>query len=140
MKYLLWALVALLAYSFVAPLVNLAASSIPSNVVALVSNGVLAIVVLTLVLLTEDAVVPHLTAPESIYMYAAGLFLSVGILGYYRALSLGPVSVVVPIFGLFIVTSSLLGVVFLEESLTARKLVGIVFAVVAIVLTSGGQG
>lgn len=140
MRYLLWTLIALAAYSFVAPLVNLAARSIPSNVVALVSNGVLAVVVLVFVLLTEDAVLPHLTAPESIYMYAAGVCLSVGILGYYRALSLGPVSVVVPIFGLFVVTSSLLGVVWLEESLTARKLAGIGFAVVAIVLTAGARG
>jgi transporter family protein len=46
------------------------------------------------------------------------------------------VSVVVPIFGLFLVASSVVGIVFLDETLTARKALGIVLAVVAVFLTS----
>jgi transporter family protein len=69
-------------------------------------------------------------------MYAAGVFLAVGILAYYRALALGPVSVVVPVFGLFLVTSSLVGVVALDEPLTARKGVGVLLALVAVYLVT----
>jgi transporter family protein len=46
------------------------------------------------------------------------------------------VSIVVPIFGLFLVTSSLVGVVALDESLTTRKAAGIGFAMLAVYLTS----
>ena len=60
-----------------------------------------------------------------------------GIITYYRALSLGAVSVVVPIFGLFIVVSSVVGFVFLDEPLTLRKVAGIVLAGVAVYLVAG---
>lgn len=45
-------------------------------------------------------------------------------------------SVVVPIFGLFLVASSVIGIVFLNESLTVRKGLGIVLALVAVFLTT----
>jgi len=70
-------------------------------------------------------------------MYAAGACLAVGILAYYRALSLGPVSVVAPVFGLFLVVSSLVGIAVLNESLTLRKVLGIALAAVAVWLTAG---
>jgi transporter family protein len=69
-------------------------------------------------------------------MYAAGICLSIGIIAYYRALSAGPVSVVVPVFGLFLVTSSVIGIVFLDEALTLRKVTGVVLALVAVFLTT----
>ncbi|WP_411714227.1 hypothetical protein [Natronomonas sp.] len=49
-------------------------------------------------------------------------------ISYYRALAGAPVSVVVPIFGLFLVASSVVGVVFLDEALTVWKATGIVLA------------
>jgi transporter family protein len=69
-------------------------------------------------------------------MYAAGAFLAVGIIAYYRALALGPVSIVVPVFGLFLVTSSVLGIVALDEPLTARKALGVLLAGVAVYLVT----
>jgi len=81
-------------------------------------------------------VTPHLDSPKLWYTLAAGLFLGVGILAYYRALSLGPVSVVTPVFGMFLVTSSIIGIAVLGESLTTRKLLGIALAVVAVYLVT----
>lgn len=69
-------------------------------------------------------------------MYAAGGMLAVSIIAYYRALELGPVSVVVPIFGMFIVLSSIVGIVALDEAVNARKIVGILLAGVAVWLVS----
>jgi transporter family protein len=135
-NYLLWALLALLAYSLVAPLVKIATADIPSTVVLLISNGMLVLVATGVVVATDTPVVQYLTHDRSIYAYAAGIALAVGILAYYRALAVGPVSVVVPIYGLFIVTSSVLGIVALGESLTVRKVVGIGLAVVAVYLTA----
>jgi transporter family protein len=66
----------------------------------------------------------------------SGVLLTVGLLTYYRALALGPVSVVVPIYGLFIVVSAFAGAIVFDEPLTRRKLAGIGFSVLAIALIS----
>lgn len=134
--YLGYALVALAAYTLVAPLTKVAMTDVTSDVVALVTNGVLVLAALALVLASDDPVLPALTGDRAPYLYAAGICLAVGILAYYRALSLGPVSVVVPVFGMFIVTSSVVGVVFLDEAFTARKAAGLLLAVAAVYLTA----
>ncbi len=69
-------------------------------------------------------------------MYGAGIALTVGIIAYYYALEAGPVSVVVPVFGTFLVLSSLIGIVALDEEFTIRKAAGIVLAGAAIWLVS----
>jgi transporter family protein len=136
MQYLWYAFLALAAYTLVAPLTKIATQEILADTVAFVTNGILAIAALALVVATDRPILSALTHEHAPYMYAAGACLAVGIIAYYRALSTGPVSVVVPIFGLFLVASSVVGIVFLDEALTARKAVGIVLAVVAVFLTS----
>lgn len=136
MNYLLWALLALLAYTFVAPLMSIATTDVPSDVAVIVSNTMLVIAAGAIIAFTREPVAEYLTHPDAPYMYAAGICLAVGILAYYRALSMGPVSVVVPIFGMFIVTSSLVGFVALDEPITLRKVTGIGFAIVAVYLTA----
>ena len=54
----------------------------------------------------------------------------------FHALSLGVANVVVPIYGMFIVGGSLLGVLFLGESMTWNKIVGLAAAVIGVVLIS----
>jgi transporter family protein len=136
MQYLWYALVALAAYTLVAPLVSLAMRDLPADVVVFVTNGILVLGALALILATDRPFFSALTHEDAPYMYAAGICLAVGIVAYYRALSTGPVSVVVPIFGLFLVGSSVVGIAFLDEALTARKAVGIALAVVAVFLTT----
>jgi transporter family protein len=58
----------------------------------------------------------------------------VAVVSLFRALSLGPASIVVPIYGMFIVGGAMLGILFLHESLSARKLVGIGLAIISIFL------
>jgi transporter family protein len=139
MGYLRWSLLALAGYTLVAPLVRVASREVPSAVVALVTNAMLVAAAAVLVVREDAGVIEHLTGPSAPYIYAAGGCLAVGILAYYRALSLGPVSVVVPVFGLFVVTSSLAGAVFLDEPVTARKALGVAFAAVAVWLTAGAR-
>ena len=136
MQYLWYALLALVAYSLVAPLTKLATRDLPADTVALVTNGMLALTALALVASTEKPLASALTHEHAPYMYAAGVCLAVGILAYYRALAAGPVSVVVPIFGLFLVASSVIGILFLDEALTLRKGAGVLLAVVAVFLTT----
>ena len=54
----------------------------------------------------------------------------------FHALSLGVANVVVPIYGMFIVGGSLLGVLFLGASMTWNKIVGLAAAVIGVVLIS----
>ena len=136
MRYILWAVVALLGYTAVPPLVKLATADIPNEVVLIISNGILLVVGVGIVLAGDIPVVAPLSSDGAIYAYGAGIALTVGIVAYYRALAAGPVSVVVPVFGMFIATSSIIGIAFLDEPLTTRKAAGIALAVLAIYLTS----
>jgi transporter family protein len=137
MPYLRWSLLALLAYSLVAPLMKIATEEIPTNVAVMVSNLMLVVAAGALVVITNESAVQYLTHPRAPYLYAAGIALAVGIIAYYKALALGPVSTVTPIFGMFLALSSIAGFAFLGETITARKAVGRVFAVLAVYLTAG---
>ena len=138
MRYLPWALLALVSYTLVAPLLSIITRDVPSDVAALVTNAILVAAALGVVLYRDQPVLQYLDPghPQALPMYAAGVLLAVGILAYYRALSLGPVSAVVPIFGTFLVISAAMGVLFLNESLTARKVAGIGCAMLGIYLVS----
>lgn len=135
-SYLAWAFLALVSYTMVSPLVSYVSADVPADVVAFVTNGMLAVGAFGVVLYSSQPIVPYLDHPKSPYMYLAGILLTVGIIAYYRALALGPVSIVVPIFGMFLVGSSVVGILFLSESLTVRKALGIGFAALAVYLTS----
>lgn len=139
MDYIEWAVVALAGYTFVAPLMKIATGpgGIPSTVAALVANAILVVGTIGVVIYTGLPVVDYLTHPRIPYVAAAGVCLTVGILAYYKALSTGPVSVVVPIFGMFLVTSSVAGVALLGDDFTLRKATGVLFAILAVYLTAG---
>lgn len=139
MNYLPWAILALVAYALVPPLLNVATTGsvrMPSNVAALYSNLVLVIGTVAIVVYNREAALTYVSHPTFKYVVLAGVFLTVGIVAYYRALSLGPVSVVSPIFGMFLVLSSVIGIAFLDEPLTARKTAGIGLAIVSVYLVS----
>ena len=135
-RYLLLSLVAFAAYSLVAPLLKVAMETIPSTTAVFMSNAVMFVLLGAVLIGSGTDLGSYLDHPKSPYIVAWGIALAVGLLAYYRALALGPVSVVVPIYGLFIAVSSLIGFAALEEPITRRKLGSIGFAVVAIVLMS----
>jgi len=141
MSYLPWALLALAAYSLVPPLMSFATTGavrIPSNVATLFANTILVVGSVAVVAYNGERALAYVDHPKARYVALAGLCLTVGILAYYRALSLGPVSVVSPIFGMFLVLSSVIGIAFLHETASARKLLGIGLGLVAVYLVSSG--
>lgn len=138
--YLPYALLAMGAYALVSPLMRVATTgpdAVPSDVAVVVSNTLLIGMAVVVVWYTDQGVTTHLSSPKLLHVLAAGLFLGVGILALYRSLALGPVSVVTPIFAMFLVFSSVIGFLFLGEEFTARKALGIVFAALAVYLVSG---
>jgi transporter family protein len=139
MEYLLWVVVALVAYAIVAPLTSATTQDAPAAVVLFLSTAVFLVLTLVVMVATDTADPAYAVAPAARYIYVGGLFLGVGILSYFTALELGPVSVVVPIYGMFIVGSSVIGIIFLEETLSATRIAGIACAVLAIYLSAGGE-
>jgi transporter family protein len=135
-RYLALALVAFGAYSLVAPLLKLAMRTIPSTLAVFMSNGLMLLILGGILVARGQSPLPYLSHRKTLRILVWGVTLAVGLLTYYRALALGPVSVVVPIYGLFIPLSSVIGIVAFDEALTARKVAGIGFAVLAIVLMS----
>jgi bacterial/archaeal transporter family protein len=53
---------------------------------------------------------------------------------YYTAIARGPVSVVIPIFNLNLIIPAVLGFIFLNEPMTVSKILGLIFACLAVVL------
>ena len=135
-RYLALSLFACAAYSLVAPLLSIAMTDLPSTVAVFLSNSVMLVTVGLVIAYRGQSVRPYLRHPRTPQILAMGVLLTVGLLTYYRALELGPVSVVVPIYGLFIVISSLVGVVAFDETVTPRKVAAIALSVVAIALMS----
>jgi transporter family protein len=138
MNYLGWALIALVGYSIFTPLASLAINDAPASVVAVVANGILLFSAIGLTVYEGESVATYFAGRTALYMVGAGIFLAIGILAYYRALASGPVSVVTPIYGMFLVGSSVLSILFLDDSLTLQKAAGIALAVVAVYLTATG--
>lgn len=135
-RYLVLAIIAFLAYSLVAPLLKVAMVRIPSTMAVFLSNLVMLLLLGLLLAYRGRSPRPYFDHPKRMHIVVWGLLLAVGLLAYYRALELGPVSIVVPIFGLFIAVSSIIGIAALDEPLTVRKVAGIMFAVLAIILMS----
>ena len=139
MQYIHFAVIAMLSYAFVPPLVRLAAATpdgMPAAVVSFYTNLLLVMGSLAVVVASGDSLTGYLTHNKMVYVVAGGLALTIGILSYYEALSLGPVSIVTPIFGLFLVVSSIIGFLLLAEPVTTQKLLAIGFAALAIVLVT----
>ncbi|PYK76448.1 MAG: hypothetical protein DME42_00060 [Verrucomicrobia bacterium] len=61
----------------------------------------------------------------------------IAVVFYFLALSEGPASVVVPIYGMFIVGGAILGLIFLHEPFTLRKALGILLAAISVYLIAG---
>ena len=139
MQYLLWVAVALVAYGLLAPVTSKVTEEVPPAVALFLSTAVFLLLTVPVLFFTDTADLAYAVAPASAYVYVAGVFLAVGILAYYYALQRGPVSVVVPIYGMFIVGSSVIGIAFLGEALSPTRAGGIVSAVLAIYLSSGGE-
>ncbi|RQG97086.1 EamA family transporter [Natrarchaeobius chitinivorans] len=135
-RYLVLSVIAFGAYSLVAPLLKIAMETIPSTMAVFLSNVVMFSLLAAALVYARTSPIPYLTHPKLPHIIAWGVVLAIGLLAYYRALALGPISVVVPIYGLFIAVSSGIGVVAFGESVTRRKIAGVGMAILAIVLMS----
>lgn len=137
MNYVSYAVIALVTYGLVAPVVSFAMEEIPSEVAVVITNSILVGMALTVAVSQGSSITEYVGHNRFPYLILGGILLGIGIMAYYKALELGPVSVVVPVYGMFIALSSIMGFILFDEVITARKLLGILFGLVAIYLAAG---
>ena len=141
-SYLLWAVIGMIGYSLTATLVKLATQSgrFSSYFVLMISSAMVVATSTTITVLRGDMKTfsrDNLASADGMLVLGAGVALVIAVVFYFLALSEGPTSVVVSIYGTFIVGGAVLGLVFLHEPLTLRKALGILLAAVSIYLIAG---
>ena len=141
-SYLLWAVIGMIGYSATAALVKLATQSgrFSSYFVLMISSAMVVATSTTITILRGDMKAfsrDNLASGDGMLVFGAGVALVIAVVFYFLALSEGPTSIVVPIYGMFIVWCVVLGLVFLHEPLTFLKALGIFLAAVSIYLIAG---
>ncbi|MGI9114475.1 MAG: EamA family transporter [Chthoniobacterales bacterium] len=142
--YLLWAFVGMVGYSLVALMVKLATASgrFSGFFVLMISATMVVISSATISALRGEMKAfswNNLATTDGALLLGTGVALVIAVVSYFFALSLGPASIVVPVFGMFIVGGAVLGLIFLHEPLTLRKAIGILLAIASIYLIAGHQ-
>ena len=135
MNYLPLALITMVGLGVHYFLAKLISPHISSPVIAFLGGAVYFPVVLGYIYFTKTPIMPE----QKIYVLYAILIaipMAIGVLTLYLAIDRGPVSVVMPIYGLNAMVAALLGIIVLHELVTIPKIVGMVLAVIAIVLLS----
>jgi transporter family protein len=139
MSYVVWALIGMAGYSATTLFVKLATRGheVPAFNVLAVAVSIVTACVWVLVLSLGSVSVngwKGFGGMNAVWTVAAGLALAVAVSSLFRALALGPASVVVPIYGMFIVGGAVLGILVLHEPMTLHKGVGILMAVGGVIL------
>jgi len=141
MHYILWALLGMVGYSAVTLLVKLAARTGDFSAFAVLAIAT-SIVALAAVVNAwvggsfAEKSAGDFVKPGAFYSYAAGIALTVAVGSLFKALSVGPASIVVPIYGMFIVGGALLGVLILGEPMTLKHILGLTLAVAGVLLVA----
>jgi len=141
-SYLLWAGIGMIGYSVTALLVKLATQSgrFSSYFVLMVSSAMVVATSTTITVLRGDMRAfsrDNFGSTDGLFALGTGVALVVAVVFYFLALSEGPASVVVPIYGMFIVGGAVLGLLFLHEPFTFRKGLGILLAAISVYLIAG---
>lgn len=139
--YVGWALIGMAGYSLTTLFMKLAMRSGAASSFTVLIVAVSIVFASTILIVTArgewTAVSSQLGERAMLWSCATGIVLTIAVMSLFRALSLGPASVVVPIYGMFIVGGAVLGLVFLHEPLTWRKAAGIAAAVLSVYLIVG---
>lgn len=139
-SYVLWALLGMAGYSLMTLFVKLAERSgnATTYMVLAVSTTIVAIFAIAVVAMRGELkpLLLELERRPLLWAIAGGIALTVAVSSLFHAVSLGPATVVVPIYGMFIVGGALLGVIFLGEPMSWTKVVGVIAAVAGVVLIS----
>jgi len=110
---------------------------IPSNLATLIRT--LAIVPFLILIVTtrgEWAALPTLTGHTVLFLVLSGVATGISWMCYYRALQLGPASLISPIDKLSMVVAIFLSIIFLRERLSIGQWLGVSFMIFGALLVA----
>jgi transporter family protein len=140
MGYLTWAFIAMGSYGVATFITKVSFKYVPNEVVVVITNGILVLVSATFLWFHRNSILTEMDGHISLgawsLMGIAGGFLSLAVMSYYYALSRGQASVVSPIFSMSIVIVVCLSLIFLGEDLKFTKILGVIFAGLALFLVT----
>ena len=141
MNYVGWALLGMAGYSLTTLFVKLSTRTgeFGAFAVLAIATGMVAAAAIANALLGgafAGKTASDFARPGALWAYAAGLALTVAVGSLFKGLSLGPASVVVPIYGMFIIGGAVLGMLFLHEPMTLRRILGLALAVAGVYLVA----
>ena len=134
--YIGWSIIAMISYSFVFLFAKLAMANdaLSAFTVMTISTVLVAVAATVVTVITGEWTLEAYASSPALFAYATGISLALAVLGYFIALETGPASIVVPIYGMFIIGGSVLGIVVLNEPVTVRKVLGIGLAATSVIL------
>ncbi len=72
----------------------------------------------------------------SLYAIPVGFVSLIAILAFYKALKIGPASIVIPLTNLYVLFPVLFGIILLKEAVNVQRIIGIIFAILAAIFLS----
>jgi transporter family protein len=133
LDYLPLSLIAMLFIGIHYFLVKLISPQVGGPAVGLLSCILVIPVMIAYIYLTGTPIIPE----QPIYLgyaFLIVLLLAVGVLTLYMAIQRGPVLVVMPVYGLNSLITAFLSILILQETISVEKVLGLIFAVAAIIL------
>jgi len=135
MSYLPLTLISMVFLGVYYFLVKIISVHVASTVILFVSITVFSVVACTYLYIPRTPIIPK----RRIYLvhsFLVSVPLVIALLTIYIAIAQGPVSVVMPVYGLNALVTAFLGMVVLREKISRQRVLGLIFAVSAIVLLS----
>ena len=131
MDYLTMTLLSMVLIGFNTFAVKLISQDLPPALLLVAKFG---IGVIGLFIYLSYTKVPLVWNKYVLYACLIGAWWSGIMVLYYTAIARGPLSIVIPIFSLNLIIPAILGIIFLHEPVTASKVLGLIFASLALVL------
>jgi len=131
MDYLTMTLLSMVLIGFNTFAVKLVSQNVPPALLLVTKFG---IGVIGLLIYLNYTKVPFVWNKYVLYVCLIGAWWSGIMVLYYTAIARGPLSIVIPIFSLNLIIPAILGFIFLHEPVTASKVLGLIFACLALVL------
>ena len=135
MNYLLLALITMVLLGVHYFLAKLISPYVSSSVIALAGCMVAVPILFAYIYFTDTPLIPENKLYLG-YAFLIGVPLAIGLITLYMAIKRGPLSIVMPIYGLNAMITVSLGILILHEPLSLQRLLGLILAVSAIVLLS----
>lgn len=135
MGYLPLTLISMLSLGIYYFLVKIISVHVASTVILFCGTIVISVVIFLYLYFSRTTIIPE----HRIYIvhsFLVSIPLVIALLTIYMAIARGPVSVVLPVYGLNALVTALLGIIFLHEKVSWQRVLGLICAVSAIVLLS----